>query len=73
MWGKGPTPGATPKADVLKHFPGAYSHHWADGWFIYSGEQMNRIIGKGGSAFKAWWHAEGFVRDSIAAALKETP
>lgn len=54
MFAKGPMPGATPKADALKHYPSARAHEWADGWVIYCGEQVNRPIGFGKTAMLAW-------------------
>ena len=58
MFAKGPMPGATPKADALKHYPKAYAHQWVDGWVIYSGAQVNRVVGEGKNAMQAWRNVE---------------
>lgn len=47
----------TPKQKVLKRFPCAISHSWADCWNIYSGRVNGDCIGVGKTAALAWANA----------------
>lgn len=52
---RGPQPGATPKADALKHFPHAWAYAWADGWVIYNNHgPAPQKIASGKTAAQAW-------------------
>jgi hypothetical protein len=58
MFARGPQPGATPKADALKHYPQARAKRWAMGWVIVDGANHDKPISHGRSAMKAWWNVE---------------
>lgn len=51
------------KTAVLKRFPDAYLWHWADGFCIYSGETVNRMLGKSGQKTpRQAWASAGRVK-----------
>lgn len=55
MFARGPQPGATPKADALKHYPDAWAYEWADGWVIYNTRRSaKQAIAYGKTASQAW-------------------
>lgn len=44
----------TPKQRVLKLYPEAFAHSWADRWAIYSTGIGGEVLGQAVSVVKAW-------------------